>query len=177
LIELAVKCSSYTVKENNDPITTAFADAADLLASLPATVLSSDESEPETNIAFVETSPWRNARMTQMIVSLTTYKQFAQQVSVSRKPGNRGYVCRRHHQRHLVSTTVPRFISSSLYDPTWYKNLDDDEQESLDVRSAVTVPIIVSLIHGSSTSSGSQLRRRLIRMVIPVSSRTDARSG
>jgi hypothetical protein len=146
LIQLAVKCSSYTFKEHSDPITTAFADAADLLASLPASVLSSDESEPETNVAFVQTSPWRNARLTQMIVSLTTYEQFAQQVSASRKSGNRGYVRKRHHQRHLVSTTVPRSISTSLYNHTWYKSLDHEEQERLDVRSAVTVPIIVSLI-------------------------------
>jgi hypothetical protein len=81
-----------------------------------------------------------------MIVSLTTYEQFAQHVSATRKSGNRGYVRKRHHQRRLVSTTVPRSISSSLYDPTWYQSLDDEEQERLDVRSAVTVPTIVSLI-------------------------------
>jgi hypothetical protein len=142
-----MKCSSYTFKERGEEVQTDFVGAAELFATLPATVLSSDESGHEDGIVFIRKAPWRSSRFTQLIETLTTYEEFTRQASSLKKSGgNRGYTRTRFHNRRVQpSTTVPRQLSSSLYDHVWYSKLPFDKQGDLGVRHVVSVPTIVSV--------------------------------
>jgi hypothetical protein len=155
IIKLAVKCLTYTFKEDGKVLSIPFSDAATFLENVPASMLSSGESGIEEGKVFAQKAPWRNDNMTQLIKALNTYAHIEPQLTTRMKRGNPGLLHVHHHNKRVpASAIVPQQLSISLYDPAWLNinALPPHEKKDLGICQPMTIPRIVSILVSSPFS-------------------------
>lgn len=114
------------------------------LMSLTAGGMSSDESDSgdRSKPAIVRIRPWRSHELL-MAMRFLDRKRKTMTISGAPKPGTAPHARDRHSALQIVSARLPTpNLPINFYDPAWFDNLPQIEQEALGALEEVPLPDI-----------------------------------